>query len=417
MKIDNTQGELIKRIFVGTAVWEEKQRLAKHENVKRKMLQQWDSVEGLPEAKDIEDRIWENIRCHFDESGKEKCRRISIMRVAIVAACLILLCGTGLWWLVQDDNIVSPVQIETITYNDVYAHESKLHVLPDSSKVWMKAGSHLRYANDFTRHRKIWLDGEAVFEVTKKYGMPFQVHIDRAFVEVKGTVFNVATNLGETDEVSLYEGAVEFNLMNEKQKVLMCPGQRIVYNADNESFQLENIESDKDENLKIDNKMFIEWALRELSEEYKEVIILYYFEELKLKDIAKILNIGLPLVKYRLRQAKMQLKELLEKHLKCIPPVKNTFLKYFPESTLALLTTGLDGEKLYNALQGNEEVRNNLSINDAEEQQLLDEMVSSGNLELTAEVDSDAFREKMSASYDLFEKDYGSTFIDMLQAE
>ena len=57
------------------------------------------------------------------------------------------------------------------------------------------------------------------------------------------------------------------------------------------------------------------------------------------------------------------------------------------------------------------------SINDAEEQQLLDEMVSSGNLELTAEVDSDAFREKMSASYDLFEKDYGSTFIDMLQAE
>lgn len=241
MKIDNTQGELIKRIFVGTAVWEEKQRLAKHENVKRKMLQQWDSVEGLPEAKDIEDRIWDNIRCHFDESGKEKCRRISIMRVAIVAACLILLCGTGLWWLVQDDNIVSPVQIETITYNDVYAHESKLHVLPDSSKVWMKAGSHLRYANDFTRHRKIWLDGEAVFEVTKKYGMPFQVHIDRAFVEVKGTVFNVATNLGETDEVSLYEGAVEFNLMNEKQKVLMCPGQRIVYNADNESFQLENI--------------------------------------------------------------------------------------------------------------------------------------------------------------------------------
>lgn len=62
-----------------------------------------------------------------------------------------------------------------------------------------------------------------------------------------------------------------------------------------------------------------------------------------------------------------EVKELLEKHLKCIPPVKNTFLKYFPESTLALLTTGLDGEKLYNALQENEEVRNNLSINDAEE--------------------------------------------------
>lgn len=62
-----------------------------------------------------------------------------------------------------------------------------------------------------------------------------------------------------------------------------------------------------------------------------------------------------------------EVKELLEKHLKCIPPIKNTFLKYFPESTLALLTTGLDGEKLYNALQESEEIRNDLSINDAEE--------------------------------------------------
>lgn len=241
MKISNTQEELIKKMFAGTATWKEKQRLAKYENVKRKMLQQWDSIECLSETKDIENRIWKNIRCRFDESGNGKNKRILSMRVAIAAACFILLCGTGVWWLVQGDNIVAPVQIETITYNEVYAHESKLHVLPDSSKVWMKAGSCLRYADDFTRHRKIWLQGEAVFEVTKKYGMPFQVYIDRAFVEVKGTVFNVATNLGETDEVSLYEGTVEFNLVNEKQKVLMCPGQRIVYNANDESFQLENI--------------------------------------------------------------------------------------------------------------------------------------------------------------------------------
>ena len=57
------------------------------------------------------------------------------------------------------------------------------------------------------------------------------------------------------------------------------------------------------------------------------------------------------------------------------------------------------------------------SINDAEEQSLLDEMVSSGNLELTTDVDADAFREKMSASYALFEQDYGSTFLDMLRSE
>lgn len=72
MKISNTQEELIKKMFAGTATWKEKQRLAKYENVKRKMLQQWDSIECLSETKDIENRIWKNIRCRFDESENGK---------------------------------------------------------------------------------------------------------------------------------------------------------------------------------------------------------------------------------------------------------------------------------------------------------------------------------------------------------
>ena len=48
-------------------------------------------------------------------------------------------------------------------------------------------------------------------------------------------------------------------------------------------------------------------ALSRLPEELREVILLYYYEDLKQKDIAKILQIGLPLVKYRLRQAKERL--------------------------------------------------------------------------------------------------------------
>lgn len=40
--------------------------------------------------------------------------------------------------------------------------------------------------------------------------------------------------------------------------------------------------------------------------------MLYYFQELRLTEIADTLQIGLPLVKYRLRKAKMQLSEILE---------------------------------------------------------------------------------------------------------
>ena len=59
------------------------------------------------------------------------------------------------------------------------------------------------------------------------------------------------------------------------------------------------------------DKVVIEEALRRLPEEYREVIILYYFQNLKLSEIAGVLQINLSLVKYRIRQAKKQLEQYL----------------------------------------------------------------------------------------------------------
>ncbi|MGO5053344.1 RNA polymerase sigma factor [Lachnospiraceae bacterium LCP25S3_G4] len=64
------------------------------------------------------------------------------------------------------------------------------------------------------------------------------------------------------------------------------------------------------------NKITIEQALEKLSDELEEIIILYFFQELKLTEIADILQISLPLVKYRLKQAKIQLEKLLGKEEK-----------------------------------------------------------------------------------------------------
>ncbi len=61
----------------------------------------------------------------------------------------------------------------------------------------------------------------------------------------------------------------------------------------------------------IVNKITVEAALNSLPEELREVIVLYYFQELKLAEISDILQIGLPLVKYRIKQAKMRLEKLL----------------------------------------------------------------------------------------------------------
>ena len=73
----------------------------------------------------------------------------------------------------------------------------------------------------------------------------------------------------------------------------------------------EIVEENQMENIL--NKILVEQALKQLPVELCEVLTLYYFQELKLTEISDTLQIGLPLVKYRLRKAKIQLEEVLRK--------------------------------------------------------------------------------------------------------
>ena len=62
----------------------------------------------------------------------------------------------------------------------------------------------------------------------------------------------------------------------------------------------------------IDERLALESAMSKLSDELKEVVILRFFQELRVKEIARILGIGAPSVKYRLKKALALLKQVLE---------------------------------------------------------------------------------------------------------
>lgn len=62
-----------------------------------------------------------------------------------------------------------------------------------------------------------------------------------------------------------------------------------------------------------------------------------------------------------------QVNALLKKQEKAITKLNSTFLKNFPESTLAFLNLGANGEELYNLLVSNQEFRNNVSIAKADD--------------------------------------------------
>lgn len=61
----------------------------------------------------------------------------------------------------------------------------------------------------------------------------------------------------------------------------------------------------------VEERMDMEQAIRGLPEELREVVVLHYIQELRLREIAEILDIGLPLVKYRVKRAKEKLAEAL----------------------------------------------------------------------------------------------------------
>ena len=63
----------------------------------------------------------------------------------------------------------------------------------------------------------------------------------------------------------------------------------------------------------LDLRLDIHRALAQLPPELREVTILYFFQELKQKEIARILGVGLPLVKYRIRRAKELLAQMIGK--------------------------------------------------------------------------------------------------------
>lgn len=80
-----------------------------------------------------------------------------------------------------------------------------------------------------------------------------------------------------------------------------------------EEEQLASHLTDTNQEESTTTHLLLEWALGQLPAEQREVVILHYYQGLKLREIAEVLEIGLPLVKYRLRQAKARLYELIGK--------------------------------------------------------------------------------------------------------
>ena len=104
--------------------------------------------------------------------------------------------------------------------------------LSDGTRVYLNSQTILRFPETFANsdQRKVFLSGEAYFEVAKNATKPFIVHCKDYNVKVLGTSFNVNDYEDESDsKTTLASGKVEID-MNGRQTVLK-PGQQAVIKA------------------------------------------------------------------------------------------------------------------------------------------------------------------------------------------
>lgn len=145
--------------------------------------------------------------------------------------------GNGKEIQIDSSRVKQIVEDGEMVYNTVvvpYGKRTQI-ILSDNSSVWLNSGSKLIYPARFaTEKREVYLEGEAIFEVSHNKERPFHVITNDVEVKVLGTVFDVcAYKDDKTTSTILESGSVELKYNNNsiisQSKVTMVPGMLAVY--------------------------------------------------------------------------------------------------------------------------------------------------------------------------------------------
>ena len=240
------------------------------------------------------------------EDGRYRKFRRIVISVAVV---FLFLVATSLLFIIKtkktaDTGIAVARPEKKSTVYSVGLGERKLVILPDSSKVYLNAGSVLTLADDFGKENRIVnLKGEAMFDVTHNKALPFLVHTDKYYVRVLGTVFNVKAYPGDkVSETSLVSGKVEIFMEKDSADYLykvLKPRQKFVMSVLANGHQSAKVEelairteitplsySQNDENIEtawahnrliIENERFVD--IKEKIERWYDVRLIFENDE------------------------------------------------------------------------------------------------------------------------------------------
>jgi transmembrane sensor len=189
-----------------------------------------------------------------DTDGKKK--NASLRNVILrYAAMLILIFSVGIACYLLGHNISSGKDRGFCELNVPYGSRSMV-ILPDSSKIWLNAGSKIKYNRNFdVSCREVFLEGEAYFEI-KKSRHSFIVYTSHLDIRVVGTAFNVKSYPDEDNiETTLVEGNIRIESKKSTKPVYLKPREKLTYHKPDARTEVSYLKKENEEGQSVHNDM------------------------------------------------------------------------------------------------------------------------------------------------------------------
>ena len=239
-----------------------------------------------------------------DEVPEPPPRVVSIFKrgyLRHVAIWTVFILGAAIYGITRFRKVPVKEQIAFHEQVNPLGQRSKI-VLPDSSEVYLGAGSRLHYPDKFANNtREISLEGEAFFQVTKDPHKPFIIHTGTVQTRVLGTSFKIDAFKNQPLSVSVATGKVRVDdVQGNKIKSLavLIPGQMVTYNnsqAITSAVVITEVSDWKDALLSFHNRSLKD--VTSILERWYNVKILYRKQAIANKKISVALQADMPLNK------------------------------------------------------------------------------------------------------------------------
>lgn len=198
---------------------------------------------------------YERLRITNGKKKKSKYLKLfTWQRIAAVIIPLVMLVVFGKLYVQMNDELKASLVVAMLQEHTV-SDECKTIALADGTQVRLNQSSVLLYPEKFVgKERKVFLTGEAFFDIKHDGRHPFHVSTPYFDITDLGTSFSVSSYATDVEvSTTLKTGKIELKIVGEDKVYSMKPNDRLVYNVKTKAVDLRQV-TDEDDGLSWRNK-------------------------------------------------------------------------------------------------------------------------------------------------------------------